>query len=351
MTFAPQSSFPLRRLPAWILAILLVAAGTLEAQNRQRLRTDTPFHADPNGTQLGTLSRGLPVTLGRTSGAWREVTFEAWIFTASIGPANRPGFTHQVNVVNGENLRASRDGDLVGRAVQGTQLTQLGREGGWTRFRRTAWVPASAVQAPQQAAARPPARTGTATEPRAPAVETPPPPPPPPVARPPEERGDPVIVRRGATLSTGPGGETVGVTPDELPARMTGRQGNWVRVRTETWVREEDVRPRPADSNGITLERLREEPERFVGEPVIWRLQFISLREADELRPELPPGQPYVLARGPLPESGFVYVALRAGQVERFRRMNPLDEFVARGTIRAARTRFLPTPVVELSDQ
>ena len=69
-----------------------------------------------------------------------------------------------------------------------------------------------------------------------------------------------------------------------------------------------------------------------MGQPVTWRLQFLSVQTADELRPELPPGMPYLLTRGPLPEAGFVYVAVTAEQAQRFRAMNPLDEFVARGT-------------------
>jgi hypothetical protein len=35
-------------------------------------------------------------------------------------------------------------------------------------------------------------------------------------------------------------------------------------------------------------------------------------------------------------------------QADRFREMNPLDEFLANGIIRAGRTRYLPTPVIEL---
>src|SRR2546428_7864032 len=37
-------------------------------------------------------------------------------------------------------------------------------------------------------------------------------------------------------------------------------------------------------------------------------LQFIALEQADELRPEIPAGGTYLLARGPLPERGFAYV-------------------------------------------
>jgi hypothetical protein len=35
-------------------------------------------------------------------------------------------------------------------------------------------------------------------------------------------------------------------------------------------------------------------------------------------------------------------------QVERFRAMTPLQEIMVRGTIKAASTRYLPNPVLEL---
>jgi hypothetical protein len=106
---------------------------------------------------------------------------------------------------------------------------------------------------------------------------------------------------------------------------------------------------RPAlDSASVTLEQLRAEPEKYTGQAVTWRLQYLALQVADELRPELPPGEPYILARGPLPEAGFVYVSVTREQAERFRKMSPLDEFTANGTIRSPRTRYLPTPVIEL---
>jgi len=85
-----------------------------------------------------------------------------------------------------------------------------------------------------------------------------------------------------------------------------------------------------------------------VGQTLEWRLQLISVQTADELRAELPPGQPYLLTRGPLPEPGFVYVAIPAQQAEAFRALPPLQEVVLRVTIRAARTRYLSTPVAEL---
>lgn len=334
---APQSSPPFRRLPALLVVLLALAATALGAQSRLRLSANAPFHADPRGTQLGTLQSGTTVTLGRATDGWREATFEGWIFSASTGPANRPGFNLAVAAPEGENLRSSPNGAVIGRAVQGTQLNLLERRGGWVRVRRSAWLPPSAVPAPpSRPAAAAPAAPAPAT-PAAPAVRI--------VAA--EDTLQRVIVRKGSALSVGPGGAAVGVVPEDLPARVTERSGNWVRVRTETWVQDDDIRPAP-DSAALTFEQLQADPDKYVGAPVAWRLQFLSVQVADELRPELPAGEPYVLARGPLPGAGFVYVVVTREQADRFRAMNPLDEFLANGIIRAGRTRYLPTPVIEL---
>lgn len=332
------------RLPALLLAGLVLLAPVLPAQNRVRLRVEAPFHADPGGTQLGTLQPGTSVAPGRTSGAWREATFEAWIWSASTGPAVRPGYTLQVTAEDGENLRTGRDGDLMGRAVKGTQFNQLGRDGGWTRVRRTAWLPASVFPAE---ATRPPAPAPARRPPAAPVTAPAAVSPPATVPVPAADTLERVVVRKGAALATGPGGAALGKAPAELTGRVTARSGNWVRVETAAWARAEDVGPAP-DSGGVTLERLRAEADKLVGQPVSWRLQYLSVQTADELRPELPAGQPYVLARGPLPEAGFVYVVVSRDQAERFRAMNPLEEFRANGVIRATRTRYLPTPVIEL---
>lgn len=332
------------RLPALLFVGLAVLALPVHAQNRVRLQAETPFHADPGGTALGTLRPGVPVTPGRTSGSWREATFEAWIWSTSTGPAARPGYSLQVTAPAGENLRAGRDGDLMGRAVKGTQFNQVGRDGGWLRVRRTAWVPASAFPtetvraAPTERPSVPAAAPGPVTAP---------------VPAPPVTSADTlqrVVVRKGAALATGPGGGALGTAPADLPGKVTARSGNWIRVETSAWVRTEDVTPAP-DSGGVTLEQLRAEGDRLAGQPVRWRLQYLSVQTADELRPELPPGQPYVLARGPLPEAGFVYVAVSRDQAERFRGMNPLEEFQANGVVRAARTRYLAIPVIELRGQ
>ncbi|HEY7364903.1 MAG TPA: hypothetical protein VIE37_12425, partial [Methylomirabilota bacterium] len=99
---------------------------------------------------------------------------------------------------------------------------------------------------------------------------------------------------------------------------------------------------------GVTAEEVRTSPDRYVGQTLQWRLQLIAVQSADELRSEMASGQPYLLMRGPLPEPGFVYVTIPPERVADFRALPPLRELVLRVTIRAARTRYLTTPVAEL---
>jgi hypothetical protein len=98
----------------------------------------------------------------------------------------------------------------------------------------------------------------------------------------------------------------------------------------------------------VTAAEVRADPARYVGRPVDWRLELIAVQTADELRTEIPKGQLYLLTRGPLPEPGFVYVIVTAAQAEEFRALQALQELTLRVIIRAPRTRFLSTPVVEL---
>lgn len=339
MTFATQSSPLSGRVPAYFGLLVLAATGHLPAASQpttRRIPSETAFFAAANGVRLGTLQPGATITVRRSTGDWQQATIEGWIFTASTGASTRPEFSLAVTAADGENLRTAPDGDVVARAIRGTGFTRLARRGGWTQVRRSVWIRQPAASAQMPAVREPVPAPTPAQQPAAPQAATT------------ATSFERVLVRKGAGLAMGPGGTSIGTAPDGLQADVVERSGNWVRIRTDTWVQSEDVVPMPPDSARITLEQLRSDPSRFVGQPVTWRLQFLSVQTADELRPELPPGMPYLLTRGPLPEAGFVYVAVTAEQVQRFRGMNPLDEFLARGTIRAARTKYLPTPVIDL---
>jgi hypothetical protein len=331
-----------------LCAVLLVLAPPLAGQSRPRLRAATPIFAGADGTRLGTFQAGVAPVAGKVQGGWREVTLEGWLWSASTGPATRPGFTLSVTAAEGENLRTRPDGDLVARLTSGAQLGLVEKKGAWVHVRRTVWVAASSFDAAPSASAPSSLPPTSGAQKPAPALSPDQSAAPPRVSAPqPADTFQHVMIRKGAELTIGSGGAVIGATPEQVPGWITSRSGNWVRVRTDVWVRGEDVRA-SADSASITLERLRAEPDRYVGETVIWRLQYLSVQTADELRPEMPSGQPYLLARGPLPEAGFVYVIVSPEQAARFKRLNPLDEFTANAVIRASRTRYLPTPVIEL---
>jgi hypothetical protein len=121
-----------------------------------------------------------------------------------------------------------------------------------------------------------------------------------------------------------------------------------VHVQVEGWVRDGDLEEGSAGTlTGITAAEVRSDPARYVGRTVEWRLQVIAVQTADELRTEMPRGQNYLLTRGPLPEPGFVYVIVSEGQAAEFRALPALQELTLRVVIRAPRTKYLTTPVVE----
>jgi len=338
--YAPQSSPALRRLPACAALLLLCAAGSAAAQESSEISTDTRLRKDPDGTPLVTLPAGTEVEPGSARGDWHEVEVEGWIFTSSTGPTNRDGFDLVVTAPGGENLRDQPNGEIVGRARNGALLRKLESRGGWTHVSRKGWVPKAAIQrsAPDTPAV---VQSGSAATPAAGAV---------PVATAggPAGDSDHAAVTRETQVFATPQGGPYGTLQAGAPARVLGRSGEWLRVSVEGWVREADVEAASGGAlAGITAAEVRSDPGRYVGKTVEWRLQLISVQTADELRTEMPRGQKYLLTRGPLPEPGFVYVTVNPAQAAEFEALPALQEMLLRVTIKAARTKYLTTPVVE----
>ena len=57
-----------------------------------------------------------------------------------------------------------------------------------------------------------------------------------------------------------------------------------------------------------------------------------------------------MLARGPLPEAGFVYIVLDDTQLTEIERLEPLTELVIIGRVRTARSQYLGNPILDLVD-
>jgi hypothetical protein len=219
----------------------------------------------------------------------------------------------------------------VARLSRGTLLDELNREENWIQVRRIGWMWSRSLE--------------LVDEPQSEST------PPLPVAADSNARLDRAVTAQQTSLLTIPDGEERAVVNVDAPVRVLARSGDWVRVQTEGWIRETDLRPAAAGVlEGVTGAEVRASPTEFEGRMLQWTVQYLAIQEADELRSEIPVGQPYMLARGPLPEAGFVYVMIPPAMLPEVERLAPLAQLVIIGRIRAARSRFLGNPIVELVD-
>jgi len=150
-------------------------------------------------------------------------------------------------------------------------------------------------------------------------------------------------------LYRAPEGAPTGTLAPSAPLRVLSRSGDWTRVEIDGWVRSGDLQAAPAGVLvGVSAAELRAEPQRYVGQVLRWTLQFIAAQQADELRPDIPNGATYLLARGPLPERGFVYVVVPDAKRAQLDALTPLATVQVTARVRAGRTRFLGNPVLDL---
>jgi hypothetical protein len=316
--------FP-RLTPLALLALCVAAIpALLPAQAARPLTSETDLVKDPGGPVLAHLSAGTAVVVGAANGAWLQATMNGWVVASAVHEDRRDGFEVAINAGAGTSLRELPGaGATHGTAKAGALFNRVETRNGWVHVRRSGWIAAAAF------APRPPATVTTSP----PVAKTPPP--------------AQTTVNAGATLSAQSGGAAVATLEAPLSVEVLERRGGWTHVRVDAWVHDAALGNAPAPG-GITAAEIRAAPDKYVGQTVEWTIQVIGVQKADDLRPELPAGQPYLLARGPLPESGFVYVAITNEDAEVFRRLEPLAKIRIRATIRAGRSRFLPTPVLNL---
>jgi hypothetical protein len=159
------------------------------------------------------------------------------------------------------------------------------------------------------------------------------------------------VARTRIELHRAPNAPPAGSLEADMPVRITARAGEWVRVETQAWVRERDLRPAGnAALNNVTAAELRANPERFKGRLIRWTIQFIALQTADDLRPDFAAGERYILARGPAPEYAFAYVVVPAEQAAQVARIAPLASVTIIARVRSGRSAYLANPILELVD-
>ena len=327
---------------------LAAPAASAQGASRYRVTADnTWFFTDVAGRRIARLAPGAVVTsAGATRNDWIQVTLEGWIFGTSVGPSDRPDFDLLVTRSPIENLRAAPAGPLVAELAQGFGLKRFGAPSDsgsrWLHVRRDGWVQRSALAPIADVVAT--RTTDALTD----SVEN--------GAQAPTARSgaDPVDSSRAqpvhmTTLYRTPDGPEAGTLAAEIPLRVLSRNGEWTRVQFEGWVKGGELQAAPAGVLvGVTAAELRAEPQRYVGQVLRWRLEFIAIQKADELRPDIPAGSSYVLGRGPLPERGFVYVIVSDSKLPAFHALTPLATIQVTARVRNGRSRYLGNPVVEL---
>ena len=339
-----QVSQVLRALP-----VVLGLAQRLPAQTDVRVKSEGEwFYQEPDGKRLAQLPHGAVVMGGEARGDWRQVTLEGWVFGGSVGPTARPGFDLAVTRAPDENLRVVplSTGVLVARLNRGFALNKIGDSGRWVHVRREGWMKRDALEPVAAGASAAPSahtdsskggsvpgqRTGGADTTSSAVVDP--------------SRAQPA---RRTTLYRAPEGPAAGALAPETPLRVLGRSGEWTRVQFEGWVKTADLATAPPGVLvGVSAAEVRADPLRYVGQVVRWTLQVIALETADDLRPDLPDGTPYLLARGPLPERGFVYVVVPEAKKATVASLAPLATVQMTVRIRVGRAHFIGNPVVEL---
>ncbi len=327
-----QSIQALRVLP--VVACIVVP---LSAQAGARVTTQGEwFYQSVAGRRLAQLEVGAAVQTGDVQGDWTSVTLDGWIIKTSLGPTTTPGFDVAVNKAPSENLRATPAGAVIAHLSTGFALDKLGEQDRWVHVRRSGWVKTSALAAIMNAA-RPPAPTVPVVPPRAPDTA--------PGAIDPAR----VLSARPTTLYRAPDGANDAALTAGAPLRVIGRTADWTRVELEGWVKTADLQAAPPGVLvGVSAAELRAEPDRYVGQSLRWTLQVIAVRTADDLRPDIPTGSLYLLARGPVPEHGFVYVVVPDAQRAAIQGLAPLATIQTTVRVRTGRSKFVGNPVVDL---
>ena len=304
------------------------------------------FYQDVGGRRIAQLVRGAVLTAGPANATrtdWLPMTLDGWIFATSVGSSGRPDFDLIVTRSPHENLRAKPAGPLIAELAQGFGLKRAAATtdsaNRWIHVTRAGWVQRSTVEPVADVAdTRTASSSDSDTVSAVPASAT--------AAKLDSSRAQPVHM---TTLYRAPDGPEAGTVATDTPLRVLSRTGEWTRVQFEGWVKGGDLQVAPAGVMvGVTAAELRAEPQRYAGQQLRWQLEFIAIQKADDLRPDIPGGASYVLARGPLPERGFVYVIVPDIKLPTFRALTPLAPLQVIVRVRNGRSRYLGNPVVDL---
>ena len=340
-----------------ILLSPLFLAVSLAAQTVQVARPSDLLVA-PGGRSIGSVQAGVTLRQGARRAGATTVTLEGWIESAKVA-GRRDSFPQSIAAGGTVRVRAGAAGNarVVGALVGGAGIRVLERRGPWSRIRRTAWVPVSALATSARPARTDPSATASATTAGITAGTT--------AARPataaaaegeaPARPGTLGAVRapRRAVLHAAPLAREDAEPVATLPAGATrvevARDRGWVKVRVEGWIPETELVP--ADSSfteGLRAVDLRVDAARVRGRVVRWEVQSISLQKADPLRRGLEPDEPYLLAIGPVGENVVLYLAVPPALLAEARALPPMSDLRITARVRLGRSEPTGAPILDL---
>ena len=344
-----QSTYLPAGLPACLLAAAFVAIlspQAIDAQDLYRVTRQENFRREPgpDGRLLASVNEGAELAGRQPRDGWVEITLEGWIWRESLRPLSASRFQYEVGAGSGENLRDRPNGSILARLNAGFRLQEVeAPDGEWVRVSRTGWMWARSLERvdPDAPAVLPRAGEGNAAAQQGASATT----------STGSSRIDRAVTIGQSAMRVVPSGDTAAVLGGGASLTVLARSGEWVRVRTEGWVHESDLRPVSSDVwVGVSGAEVRAQPDVFEGRVLQWTVQLLAIQTSDGLRRELPEGRSYLLARGPLPEVGSVYVLIDDEQREDLERLSPLAQLVILARVRVGRSHYLGNPVVELID-
>jgi hypothetical protein len=336
------------------LLLALVYASSLFAQ--ATVTAPTEVRATPRGAAIATVQAGTQVRVGERRGPLTRITLDGFIHRDLVG-GRRETFPVSVRAPSGARLRASpaSNARAVASLRNGVGLTRVSRAGDWVRVRRVGWIPTSSLRsATQMARRRPPAPEPAAREQAAGSVETTPIAPPSSaplsVRLPDPPIGAAMTPARETSIRVAPEGDSLGAVRPGAVLQPLAREREWVRVRVEGWVRENELRA--VDSlvqTRVSAADLRADPTGTRGVMVRWNVQVLSpTQRADPLRRELAENEPYVIARGPDAESALLYLAVPPSLVDVVSSITPLTNVVITARVRTGRSAPVGVPILDL---